>query len=187
MVRSATHDKCNGDVMPTYVGAGRNDGVYALGDGNHIRPHGPDATLSSMIRRVVFFCAVLMATTSAQHLPQADQPASLIRNQYLHAYNLHNSDAVLALYADDAVLLSEAGVFRGKSEIRKWLQVAFDQGSVLEAITATREKSSTTIAYGTGQTKRLVGQEVHLGRYLIVLEKRKRKWIIIEHASFNAH
>lgn len=67
-----------------------------------------------MIRRVVFFCAVLMATTSAQDLPQPEQPASLIRNQYLHAYNLHNPDSVLALYADDAVLLSEAGVFRGK-------------------------------------------------------------------------
>jgi ketosteroid isomerase-like protein len=177
----------NWGYYANYVGVGRSDGVYALGDGDHIRPLGPDATLSSMLRRVVCFCAVLVATTSAQDLPQADQPATLIRNQYLQAYNLHNPDSVLALYADDAVLLSEAGVFRGKAEIRKWLQVAFDQGSVLEAITATCEKSSTTIAYGTGQTKRLVGQEVHLGRYLIVLEKRKRKWIIIEHASFNAH
>jgi ketosteroid isomerase-like protein len=142
-----------------------------------------------MIGRVLFslFCAALMATTSAQDLPQPDGPASLIRTEYLHAYNSHNFDSVLSLYADDAVLLSEAGVFRGKSEIRKWLQVAFDQGSVLEAITAIREKSSTTIAYGTGQTRRLVGQEVHLGRYLIVMEKRKRKWVIVEHASFNAH
>jgi ketosteroid isomerase-like protein len=127
-----------------------------------------------------------MATASAQDRVRAEQPASLIRNEYLRAYNLHDADAVLALYADDAVLLSEAGVFRGKSEIRKWLQAALDQGSVLEGITATREKASTAIAYGTGQTKRLVGQEVHLGRYLIVLEKRKGKWMIIEHASLNA-
>jgi ketosteroid isomerase-like protein len=140
-----------------------------------------------MTGRILFFCAVLMATTSAQDLPHPDEPASLIRTEYLHAYNSHNPDSVLSLYADDAVLLSEAGVFRGKAEIRKWLQVAFDQGSVLEAITAVREKSSTTIAYGTGQTRRLVGQEVHLGRYLIVMEKRKRKWVIVEHASFNAH
>ncbi len=112
---------------------------------------------------------------------------SLVRSEYLQAYNSHNPDSVLALYADDAVLLSEAGVFRGKSEIRKWLQFAFDQGSVLEAITAAREKASNTLAYGTGQTKRLVGQEVHLGRYLIVLEKHGGKWLIIEHASFNIH
>ena len=140
-----------------------------------------------MITRVVFVCVVLMAAASAQDVGQPEEPASLMRNAYLRAYNLHDPDSVLALYADDAVLLSEAGIFRGKAEIRKWLQIAFDQGSVLESITAIREKSSTTIAYGTGQTKRLVGPEVHLGRYLIVLEKRERKWIIVEHASFNAH
>jgi len=140
-----------------------------------------------MIRRLAFFCTLLIASACGQNLPRPNQPVSLIRNQYLRAYNLHDADSVLALYADDAVLLSEAGVFQGKSGIRKWLQVAFDQGSVLEAITPDREKSSNTLAYGTGQTKRRVGQELHLGRYLIVLEKRKGKWMIVEHASFNVH
>lgn len=105
----------------------------------------------------------------------------------MRAYNLHNADAVLALYADDAVLLSEAGIFHGKAEIRKWLQFALDQGSVLESITPTREKSSNTLAYGTGSTKRLAGKEIHLGRYLIVMEKRNGQWRIVEHASLNAH
>ncbi len=113
--------------------------------------------------------------------------AVLPESRRKRAYNLHNADAVLDLYADDAVLLSEAGVFAGKSEIRKWLQVAFDQGSMLDTITAIREKSSHTLAYGTGQSKRLAGQEVHLGRYPIVLEKRRGKWMIVEHASFNVH
>jgi len=137
-----------------------------------------------MIRRCVFLFALIVAASAQQ---TADQPVSQIRDQYLHSYNLHNAGSVLALYADDAVLLSESGVFTGKSEIRKWLQVAFDQGSVLEAITAIREKSSNTLAYGTGRTRRLVGQEVHLGRYLIVLEKRQGHWLIFEHASFNVH
>jgi len=92
---------------------------------------------------------------------------------------------VLELYADDAMLLSEAGVFRGKDEIRKWLQFALDQGSILESINAAREKSSGTLAYATGHTKRLVGKEVHLGRYLIVMEKRDGRWMIVEHASLN--
>jgi ketosteroid isomerase-like protein len=137
-----------------------------------------------MIRQWLFL-AILTVSGWAQSSSPLKQPTSLVREEYLHAYNLHDADAVLALYADDAVLLSEAGVFRGKSEIRKWLQFAFDQGSVLETINASREKSSGTIAYGTGHTKRLVGQEVHLGRYLIVMEKRNGKWLILEHASFN--
>lgn len=133
---------------------------------------------------VLLFVLALIA--AAQNPARSQDPFSLVRESYRQAYNLHNADAVLALYADDAVLLSEAGVFRGKSEIRKWLQFAFDQGSVLESITATRQKSTGTLGYTTGQTVRLAGQELHLGRYLIVMEKRNGQWLIVEHGSFNA-
>jgi hypothetical protein len=85
--------------------------LYSLRDGDHIRPQAPAVTLSCIIGRVVFVCAVLLATTSAQDFPQSEEPASVIRNEYLHAYNLHDANSVLALYADDAVLLTEAGVF----------------------------------------------------------------------------
>jgi ketosteroid isomerase-like protein len=140
-----------------------------------------------MIKNCAFFFSLLAVIAITQNVGLSQEPASMVRDEYLHVYNLHDADAVLALYADDAVLLSEAGVFRGKPEIRKWLQFAFDQGSVLENITATREKSSDTLAYGTGHTKRLVGKEIHLGHYLIVMEKRNGQWSIVEHASLNAH
>ena len=139
------------------------------------------------MKRLIFVFYALTVIVSGQNLSQVKEPASRVREQYRQAYNRHDAEAVLALYGDDAVLLSEAGVFRGKAEIRKWLQFAFDQGSRLETITPARENSSATIAYGTGRTKRLAGKEVHLGRYLIVLEKRKGRWLIIEHASFNVH
>jgi len=139
-----------------------------------------------MIRNFAFILSVLAVISVAQSIG-CKQPACVVREEYLHAYNLHDADAVLALYADDAVLLSEAGVFHGKPEIRRWLQFAFDQGSVLESITPARETSSDALAYGTGNTKRLVGKEIHLGRYLIVMEKRNGRWSIVEHASFNAH
>ena len=140
-----------------------------------------------MFRNLVFLLSVGVVIAIAQDVGQSGEPASAIREEYRHAYNLHDADAVLSLYADDAVLLSEAGVFHGKSEIRKWLQFAFDQGSVLESIFPAHEKSSDTLAYGTGNTKRLVGTEIHLGRYLIVMEKRNGHWNIVEHASFNVH
>ena len=135
----------------------------------------------------MFFLSVVSVITIAQNLGHFKEPAGVVREEYLHAYNLHDVDAVLALYADDAVLLSDAGIFDGKPQIRKWLQLAFDQGSVLEDITPTRENSSDTLAYGTGHTKRLAGKEIHLGRYLIVMEKRNGQWSIVEHASFNVH
>jgi len=123
----------------------------------------------------------------SQSASEQKTPTSVIRDKFLRAYNEHDTGAGLALYADDAVLLSEAGVFRGRDEIRNWLQFAMDQGSVLESITPIREKAWNALAYGTGQTKRLVGKEVHLGRYLLVLEQQSGRWCLVEHASFNVH
>lgn len=40
-------------------------------------------------------------------------------------------------------------------------------------------------AYGTGRTRRLVGSVVHLGLYLIVMEKIGREWKIVHHFALN--
>ena len=66
-----------------------------------------------MIRNFAFILSVLAVISVAQSIG-CKQPACVVREEYLHAYNLHDADAVLALYADDAVLLSEAGVFHGQ-------------------------------------------------------------------------
>ncbi len=139
------------------------------------------------MKRLAIICIALLAVAAMAQSAAPTQPASVVREKYLSAYNRHDTDAVLALYAEDATLLTEAGVFRSRAEIRKWLQFALDQGSVLESIQPVREKSSERLAYGTGETKRRVGQEMHLGRYLIVMEQQNGEWRIIEHAAFNVH
>ena len=131
-----------------------------------------------MRKRLLFPILILTALASAQDASASKPATAQVRQDYLRAYNAHDTDAVL---------LSEAGVFRGRSEIRKWLQFAIDQGSVLESINLAREKQSGTLAYATGDTRRLVGKEVHLGRYLLVMEWQNGHWRIIEHASFNVH
>ena len=113
-------------------------------------------------------------------------PANRVRQEFLKAYNAHDVDGLLALYADDATLVSDGGTFKGRSDIRKWVQAGFDQGSRLEAIDPGVERSSGTLAYGTGRTRRLVGSQVHLGQYLIVLEKIGGAWKIVQHFSVNA-
>lgn len=135
--------------------------------------------------RLLLALYIFTSIASAQEATVAKSPAASVREEYLRAYNTHNANVVLALYAEDAVLLSEAGVFHGKAEIEKWLQFALDRGSVLDSITPDREESSDTLAYGAGHTRRLAGNEVHLGRYLIVIQLQQGKWRIVEHASFN--
>ena len=114
------------------------------------------------------------------------EPGVQVRQEFLRAYNAKDADAVVALYAEDATLVSDGGTFRGRDEIRKWVKAGLDQGSRLEAIEPSVEKSSGTLAYGTGRTRRLVGSVVHLGEYLIVMEKIGGEWRIVQHFSLSA-
>jgi ketosteroid isomerase-like protein len=75
-----------------------------------------------------------------------------VRTEFLRAYNAKDIDAVVALYAEDATLVSDGGTFKVRDEIRKWVKSGLDQGSGLEAIDPTAETSSGTLAYGTGRT-----------------------------------
>ena len=92
----------------------------------------------------------------------------------------------VALYSEDATLVSEGGTFKARAQIRTWVQVSLDQGSVLQAMDVVQERVSGSLAYETGRSRRLVGQEVHLGQYLVVLEKIGAEWKITQHFSMNA-
>jgi ketosteroid isomerase-like protein len=109
-----------------------------------------------------------------------------VRQEFLRAYNAKDVDAVVALYAENATLVSDGGTFRGRDEIRNWIKSGLDQGSRLEAIEPSVEKSSGTLSYGTGRTRRRVGSVIHLGQYLIVMEKIGGEWKIVQHFSLSA-
>ena len=116
----------------------------------------------------------------------SQEPGVQMRHEFLSACNAKDVDAVAALYAEEATLVSDGGTFKGRKEIRKWVQAGLDQGSRLETIEPDIEKSSGMLAYGTGRTIRLVGSEVHFGQYLIVMEKIGAEWKIVQHFSLNA-
>jgi len=118
--------------------------------------------------------------------PLSPEPGLQVRLEFLRTYNAKDVDAVVALYAEDATLVSDGGTFRGRDEIKKWVKTGVDQGSRLEAIEPSVEKSSGTLAYGTGRTRRRVGSIIHLGQYLIVMEKIGGEWKIVQHFSLSA-
>lgn len=53
----------------------------------------------------------------AMLLPNSE-PGMQVRQEFLRAYNAKDVDAVVALYADDATLVSDGGTLRGRNEIR---------------------------------------------------------------------
>ena len=129
---------------------------------------------------------VITLSALGQQLNSDAQPGLQMRQEFLRAYNAKDVDGILALYSEDAILVSDGGTFRGPSEIRKWVQSGLDQGSHLETIEPIAEKSSGSLAYGTGRTRRTAGLEIHFGQYLIVMEKIGNEWKIVQHFSVNA-
>ena len=162
----------------------------------HIQKAGAGAIIGSKGHKLMAIYArmillLMLGLSASAQLPNRSalvtiEPAVQVRHEFLRAYNAHDLDAVLVLYAEDATLASDGGVFHGRSEIKNWVQSGFDQGSQLEAIEPVVEKSSGTLAYGTGRTRRRVGSEVHLGQYLIVMEKIGGDWKITQHYALNA-
>jgi ketosteroid isomerase-like protein len=142
------------------------------------------------MRKLAALLLVFSLNTWAQQpgvklLPNSE-PGVQVRQEFLRAYNAKDVDAVVALYAEDATLVSDGGTFRGRDEIRQWVKSGLDQGSTL-VIASGMEKSSGTLAYGTGRTRRLVGSVVHLGQYLIVMEKIGGEWKIVQHFALNGN
>jgi ketosteroid isomerase-like protein len=138
------------------------------------------------MRNIAALVLIFSLNTWAQQQPlSSPEPGAQVRHEFLRAYNAKDVDAVVALYSAGATLVSDGGTFRGKDEIRNWVKSGLDQGSRLE-IEPIVEKSSGTLAYGTGRTRRRVGSVIHLGEYLIVMEKIGGEWKIVQHFSVSA-
>ena len=139
------------------------------------------------MRNIAALLLILAVNTWAQQSgvkPSDLEAAAQVRQGFIRAYNAKDVDAVVALYAEDATLVSDGGTFRGRNGIRNWVRSGVDQGSTL-TIEPRAEMSSGTLAYGTGRTRRLVGSVVHLGQYLIVMQKISGEWKIVQHFSLS--
>jgi ketosteroid isomerase-like protein len=139
------------------------------------------------MRNVAALLLIFTLNTWAQQpgvKPSDVEAAAQVRQEFLRAYNAKDVGAVVAIYAEDATLVSDGGTFRGRDEIRNWVKSGVDQGSTL-IIEPRAEKTSGTLAYGTGRTRRLVGSVVHLGQYLIVMQKIGGEWKIVQHFSMS--
>ena len=144
-----------------------------------------------MKRALHFLSMLLLMNSAVAHSSSisAERPGSVVvahvRLNWMRNFNAGDIHGVLALYADDATIVSEAGTFKGREAIRPWVEASIRQGSKLESIEAIEEKSSGSLAYGTGKSRRWVGKELHLGRYLIVMERIGDRWQIVQHFSMN--
>src|SRR5271169_6749977 len=88
--------------------------------------------MRSLAAVLLVFILNTWAQESGPKAQSSPEPGVQVRQEFRRAYNAKEIDAVVALYAEDATLVSDGGTFRGQEEIRKWVKAGLDQGSTLE-------------------------------------------------------
>lgn len=107
-----------------------------------------------------------------------------INESWFEAYQAGDADAIVALYADDAVL-SAPGMpaLRGKKAIREYLVKDVAEGAGLSFMvdSPTDVSVSCDLAweFGTYTGTDESGATVDQSKYLTVFEKRDGKWVIV--------
>ena len=87
-----------------------------------------------MIRSILgrIFCAAVVVfivpTTRAETVDPASSPFAVVGKQYIDDYNRKEAAAVAALFADDAVRVTERGIIQGREAIQKATEAGLEAG-----------------------------------------------------------
>ena len=111
-----------------------------------------------------------------------------ISTLWAREWTARHPDAVLALYADDAVFHApDQGIIAGRAAINNLFQKM--QSTVIASLTmrSTRSQIAGNLAYDSGVFQETItikadnSTQQHHGTYLMVLRREAGKWLIIEH------
>jgi uncharacterized protein (TIGR02246 family) len=92
------------------------------------------ARRDDMIRSIlgIMACAAVVVLTTeaarAEAIDPASSPFAAAGKQYTEAYNRKDAAAVAALFADDAVRVTDRGIIQGRDAIQKSTEAALEAG-----------------------------------------------------------
>lgn len=128
------------------------------------------------------------ATGSASSSANSASEIAAISPLWAREWTARHADAVLALYADDAVFHApDQGTITGRAAINDLFQKM--QSIVIPSLTmrSTRSQIAGNLAYDSGVFQETItlkadnSTQQHHGTYLMVLHREAGKWLIIEH------
>jgi ketosteroid isomerase-like protein len=98
-----------------------------------------------------------------------------LRTSYVDAFNGKDSKALMALYTDDAIVVSAEGVLTGKEAIGKSMGDAANWPHAVTKSDSTRVYGATAVDVGTWTTHPAEGGEMK-SSYLVVLRHDMNGW-----------
>ena len=71
---------------------------------------------------------LIAGTARAEAIDPASSPFAAVGKQYIEAYNRKDAAAVAALFADDAVRVTDRGIIQGREAIQKSTEAGLEAG-----------------------------------------------------------
>ena len=135
----------------------------------------------------VLLCLMLVMATSTASAGPAEDADKLI-DQWVAAYSTNDRDALVNLYAPDAILLGTTSpiMSEGTEEIRKYFQDLPGSGRKNTIVTRRTTVLDENAVVGTGFynfARASEGDVPRPSRFTFVLVKRDGRWMIQHHHS----
>src|SRR5438045_1319351 len=86
--------------------------------------------MRSMLGGIAAFAVLVLSAGSArtERIDPATSPFAAVGKQYAEAYNRKDAAAVAALFADDAVRVTDRGIIQGREAIQKSTEAGLEAG-----------------------------------------------------------
>jgi ketosteroid isomerase-like protein len=141
-------------------------------------------------KEILLVCCGLLALAGSPIASAGDDPTATdtFRKgtaEWVSAYNAGDADRVLALYADDAVVMPpDASTASGHADIRAFLDkemASAKAAGITLAVSDGGAGASGNLGWhdGTYAVRDAEGKSVATGKYLEVWERRGGKWLIV--------
>ena len=132
--------------------------------------------------------SLLFATGPTMALAGAADEANAVIDRWSATYSANDRDALVALYAPDAILLgtTSPAISEGTAEIRKYFQELPGSGRKNTIVERRTIVLSETSVVGTGFYNFARASENDAprpSRFTIVVVKRDGRWMIVHHHS----
>jgi ketosteroid isomerase-like protein len=86
-----------------------------------------------------------------------------VRTAWMDSWNAKHLDAVIDLYADDAMLLTGTGErLEGKGKIREYFQQLMQSGTATESADTVRTDCAGTMGYDSGNYKQQIADTAYI-------------------------
>jgi ketosteroid isomerase-like protein len=136
---------------------------------------------SKFLAFILLSLAVLVPVSIGK--ARSENTAVSVVEEFTRDYNNKDTDKIVALYATDALMVSETGVAQGRDAIKARLSVGMQRGNTIDSLLPEKNESSGDLSFAEGMANVSSGGQHVQRHYLVIVKKVRSHNEIVVHYS----